>query len=465
MEKEQEHNEYCPLEYTYNTTDGLYCNATWDTILCWPAARAGVTIRLPCPPLPGLDPDKFGYRTCGPEGRWEGKFPGDYSLPRGYTNYTNCYTPETLDLYKKFFLNKSPAQKQMMKDVLNATRTMEVVGLWLSLVSSLISLFIFCYFRSLRCHRTRIHRNLFLSIIVQVFIRLIVYVDQFVARMQGGEIGGTSSGSSGAIYDTPVLCEILYSLVEYTKTVSFMWMLIEGMYLHNQIAVSVFSKKPNYVVFYAMGWGLPIPVTVAWCITLAFTYKRKCWYAYYFLPTIWIIEVPRILIIAINLLFLLNIIRVLVLKLQNSHTNEAQYIKVRKAIKAALFLLPLLGITNFLVMIEPDKEPVKFAIWSFTSHFLTTFQGFIISLLYCFLNGEVQITLKKRWDRFRQRRMVHNSSFRRLSRSFSVFTSLTEVPHSANQNRAQSTTSNASSLNGHGVPLLRDIMARQESGV
>jgi len=32
-------------------------------------------------------------------------------------------------------------------------------------------------------------------------------------------------------------------------------MLIEGMYLHNQIAVSVFSKKPNYIIFYALGWG------------------------------------------------------------------------------------------------------------------------------------------------------------------------------------------------------------------
>ena len=35
-----------------------------------------------------------------------------------------------------------------------------------------------------------------------MFIRLVVYVDQFVARMHGGEIGGTPSGMSGAIYDT-----------------------------------------------------------------------------------------------------------------------------------------------------------------------------------------------------------------------------------------------------------------------
>jgi len=44
-------------------------------------------------------------------------------------------------------------------------------------------------------------------------------------------------------------------MLEYTKSVQFMWMLIEGLYLHNQIAVSVFSKKPNYFIFYAIGWG------------------------------------------------------------------------------------------------------------------------------------------------------------------------------------------------------------------
>ena len=56
---------------------------------------------------------EYGYRTCGPDGRWQGQFPGDYSMPRGYTNYTDCYTPETFDLYKRFFLSKTPAQKQV----------------------------------------------------------------------------------------------------------------------------------------------------------------------------------------------------------------------------------------------------------------------------------------------------------------------------------------------------------------
>ncbi|KAL3831653.1 hypothetical protein ACJMK2_023381 [Sinanodonta woodiana] len=454
-EKKYENNP--PMIVLYMTSNGIYCNATWDTILCWPAARAGTTVRLSCPPLPGLDTTKYGYRTCSPDGRWEGKIQGDYSNLRGYTNYTNCYTPEAYEVYKKFFLTKTPAEIQTMRDIVSGTRTMEIVGLWLSLVTCLLSLFIFSYFRSLRCHRTRIHRNLFVALIVQISVRLIVYVDQFVARLKGGEVGGAISGGTGAIYDTPVLCETLYSLLEYTKTVTFMWMLIEGVYLHNMIAVSVFSKKPNYVVFYAAGWGFPVLVTLAWVVIMAIKYKTKCWFPYYFLPYIWILEVPRIAVILVNLLFLLNIIRVLVLKLQDSHNNEAQVVKVRKAIKAALLLLPLLGITNFVVMIEaPTDDVLKFGVWSYSSHFLVSFQGSIISVLYCFLNGEVQMVFSKRWERFLQTRMVHSSSLRRMSRSLSMFTSFTEVP----QNQYICCGGGSS---GSGVFTQRPVMTRSRN--
>lgn len=64
----------------------------------------------------------------------------------------------------------------------------------------------------------------------------------------------------------------------------------------------------------------------------------------------------------------------------------------RKAVKAAIVLLPLLGITNIVNLIDPPAESVvQFGLWSYSTYFLVSFQGFFISLLYCYLNGEVRI--------------------------------------------------------------------------
>ena len=54
----------------------------------------------------------------------------------------------------------------------------------------------------------------------------------------------------------PVLCELVHGvLAEYTQTAMFMWMFLEGMYLHNTLVISVFSGKPNYVLYNCIGWG------------------------------------------------------------------------------------------------------------------------------------------------------------------------------------------------------------------
>lgn len=118
----------------------------------------------------------------------------------------------------------------------------------------------------------------------------------------------------------------------------------------------------------------------AWC---------RCWWGYNFTAIYWIVEGPRLAMLLVNLVFLLNIIRVLILKLRRTNTSDIQ--QARKAVRAAIFLIPLLGITNILNMTEAplDRTPFEFALWSYTTHFLTSFQGFFIATLYCFLNNEV----------------------------------------------------------------------------
>ncbi|XP_048754972.2 PDF receptor-like [Ostrea edulis] len=402
-------------------TEEDWCRATWDTILCWPPVPPGQTVYMACPPYPGLDPNKMAFRRCGETSVWEGP------QPLGYSNYTDCYTPESWRLLAKFYGNKSAEDRKWMKKIVVGTRTMEIIGLCVSLVSCLTSLFIFCYFRTLRCHRTRIHRNLLVSIIVQVIIRLILYIDQYIAREKQSDYLA-ATGSYIAIFHTPTFCETIYTLLEYTESVQFMWMFVEGIHLHNIIAVSFFSGKPNYFVYYVLGWAAPLPFTVAWVVTMLNLHKDSCWFPYYFLDQYWIIEAPRVTVIGVNLFFLLNIIRVLVHKLRKTRTLEPQFTKVRKAVKAAIVLLPLLGITNIVNLIDPPTNSVvQFGLWSYSTYFLVSFQGFFISLLYCYTNGEVRAVLKKHWNNYIDSKSCSTAQAYKNRRSCSMVTSTCDL--------------------------------------
>lgn len=98
-------------------------------------------------------------------------------------------------------------------------------------------------------------------------------------------------------------------------------------------------------------------------------------------------------VLLLNFTFLLNIIRVLVVKLRQSHASDIE--QVRKAVRAAIVLIPLLGINNIINMTEApiERTPAEFALWSFTTHFFTSSQGLFIATIYCFLNNEVSRTL------------------------------------------------------------------------
>ena len=73
-----------------------------------------------------------------------------------------------------------------------------------------------------------------------------------------------------------------------------------------------------------------------------------------------------------------------------NENNFYFYFHFRKALKAAIVLQPLLGITNVIQMVAPPgKDCFGFGVWSILSNFLSTFQGFFAALFYCFLNGEV----------------------------------------------------------------------------
>ncbi|XP_058455071.1 PDF receptor isoform X2 [Malaya genurostris] len=370
-----------------------YCNWTWDTILCWPPTPASSIIRQRCPPAHGIDTSKFAERRCSADGRWEGK-PGVPANTLGWTNYTPCYNPEVLQLFKKLYAGGNTDEADIKIDIAERTRTLEIIGFSLSLAALFISLVIFCKFRSLSNNRTRIHKNLFVAMLIQVIIRLTLYIDQAIIR-NGGKRYGNESSRHG-IDNTPYLCEASYVFLEYARTCMFMWMFIEGLYLHNVVTVTVFQGRFPHTMYAILGWGSPLILTIIWAVTTAqYIGQQKCWWGYNLTPFYWILEGPRLAVVLLNFIFLLNIIRVLIVKLRQSHTSDVE--QVRKAVRAAVVLVPLLGITNISNMSEAplEKTALEFALWSYVTHFLSSFQGFFIALLYCFLNGEVRHALMK----------------------------------------------------------------------
>ena len=66
-----------------------------------------------------------------------------------------------------------------------------------------------------------------------------------------------------------VVCESFYVALEYARTTMFVWMFIEGLYLHNLITVMVFQPDTYHKLYLVLGWGIPVILTAIWATVTA----------------------------------------------------------------------------------------------------------------------------------------------------------------------------------------------------
>lgn len=103
----------------------------------------------------------------------------------------------------------------------------------------------------------------------------------------------------------------------------------------------------------------------------------------------------------LNILFLANVMRILYSKLKRSYSADSVE-QMKKSLKAAILLFPLLGITH-LTEIFPFYQRLKIwhldSIYAVFNCFLVFFSGVYLSFLYCFTNCEVQVILWRYWMR------------------------------------------------------------------
>ncbi|TWW64104.1 Vasoactive intestinal polypeptide receptor [Takifugu flavidus] len=102
-----------------------------------------------------------------------------------------------------------------------------------------------------------------------------------------------------------------------------------------------------------------------------------------------------------NVVFFVGILRILVSKLRMSDAQRNEFTQYKKLIKSTFFLVALFGLHYILFVFLPvEVNSWVFKIWTFAELALSSTQGFVVAMLYCFINGEVQHELKRRWRRW-----------------------------------------------------------------
>ncbi|GIX71640.1 diuretic hormone receptor [Caerostris extrusa] len=139
---------------------------------------------------------------------------------------------------------------------------------------------------------------------------------------------------------------------------------------------------------------------------------------------------PVILVLMINIYFLARIMWVLITKLRaatsveskqyrnqlnsNKHNVSNHYMK--KAAKALLVLIPLLGVTYIVVIVTPAHRTAR-VVFSYAQALLLSTQGFTVAVLYCFMNGEVQKSVRHHFEQWKDQRGLGNGRRQRCDGS------------------------------------------------
>ncbi|KAH9494962.1 hypothetical protein Btru_020694 [Bulinus truncatus] len=259
-----------------------------------------------------------------------------------------------------------------------------IAGYSLSCILLFISLVIFNAFRQLKCTRVIIHQHLFVAFILTG----ILWIGIYVIFLEFPSVKNSN----------PTWCKVYHVLTQYATLCNYIWMFCEGFFLHT-IVVQAFSKQNKLLIACTViGWGLPLLPVLAFTIArvLDTQHDKSCW----FVPSWadWIISAPVVLSLLINFILLLNILRILLSKIRAFNTDEHN--QNRRAVKATLILIPLLGLQNLLTVVAPDLDDKSASIWNMTANILASLQGAAVALIFCFFNGEVLAVLKRRFGQW-----------------------------------------------------------------
>ncbi|RMB95078.1 hypothetical protein DUI87_28449 [Hirundo rustica rustica] len=381
--------QYCESLPPVTNHTGPQCNASVDLIgTCWPRSAVGQLVARPCPEYfygVRYNTTNNGYRECLANGSWAAR-----------VNYSQCQEilSEEVGVWESLRSWQEGKRQKKSKLHYHIAVIINYLGHCVSLGALLVAFVLFMRLRSIRCLRNIIHWNLITAFILRNATWFVVQLTM-----------------SPEVHESNVVwCRLVTAAYNYFHVTNFFWMFGEGCYLHTAIVLTYSTDKLRKWMFICIGWCIPFPIIVAWAIGKLYYDNEKCWFGKRAgVYTDYIYQGPMILVLLINFIFLFNIVRILMTKLRASTTSET--IQYRKAVKATLVLLPLLGITYMLFFVNPGEDEISRIVFIYFNSFLESFQGFFVSVFYCFLNSEsMEVALHK---------AIHTISSKRIPHGFS----------------------------------------------
>ncbi|XP_045292958.1 vasoactive intestinal polypeptide receptor 1 isoform X3 [Leopardus geoffroyi] len=342
------------LEEAQLENDTAGCSKMWDNLTCWPATPLGQVVVLDCPliykffsPVQGRNVS----RSCTNEG-WTHLEPGPYPIACGLND------------------KASDLEEQQQSMFYSSVKTIYTIGHSLSLAALLVATAILSLFRKLHCTRNYIHMHLFISFI----LRATAVFTKDLILFNSEDVDYCTKGS--------VSCKAAMVLFQYCVMANFFWLLVEGLYLHTLLAVSFFSERKYFWGYILIGWGVPSIFTIVWTIIRLYFEDTGCW------NTInssfwWIIKAP---------------ILTSILKLQSPDVGKSHSSPYSRLAKSTLLLIPLFGVHYIMFAFFPNNFTAE--VKMVFELVMGSFQGFVVAILYCFLNGEVQAELRRKWRRW-----------------------------------------------------------------
>lgn len=385
------------------------CPRVWDGVLCWASTPNGTVAEQSCPDyINGFKVEANASRLCTSAGEWW----VHPILNDTWTNLTMC-SPDK-DMGETYDI------PELIAAHMKSLRLMKNIGYGISLASLTVAVFLMLYFKRLHCPRNMIHIHLFISFILRATISFVienalVHGVGFPSDVRVTEDNTIEFLDTGSHWG----CKLLFTIFNYILGANYMWIFAEGIYLHMLITVAMFSEKSGVKKLIIFGWGAPVLFVGPWVIVRATLENVLCWNTHPTAGYFWMIRGPICAAMVINFFIFLNIIRVLFTKLNAFNAPDAKRFRLRKLAKSTLVLIPLFGVHYIVFIGLPAKvdqtiELVKL----YYEMFFNSFQGFLVSLLFCFFNGEVQAEFKKKWRRYMLKRQGSGFGRRHTMTSF-----------------------------------------------